>query len=68
MVAAKLTKQHSDELSPAAEPLGGVVGAVLLNGLFEFHAREQLQELREDARKLLHGLASLDCLNFANPI
>jgi len=43
MCAAELAEQHCNELPPAAEPLGGVVGAMLLNRLFEFHAREQLQ-------------------------
>lgn len=40
---AKLTEEHRNELSPAAEPLGGVVGAVLLDGLFKLQTREQLK-------------------------
>ena len=40
MGPAKLTEQHGDELSPAAEPFSGVIGAMLFNGLFEFQARE----------------------------
>ena len=66
--SAELAELHGDELSPACETLRGVVRTVFSHGLFELEAREWLQELREDARKLLHGLASLDCLNFANPI
>jgi hypothetical protein len=58
--SAELAEKHGDELPPAAEPLCGVIGSVLLDGLFEFQSWEQLQELRENARKSWHGRASLD--------
>jgi hypothetical protein len=38
---------------------------MFLHGLFEFDTWEQLQQLREDARKSLHGWASLDFVEFA---
>jgi len=40
MGAAELTEEHGDELAPACKTLGGVIGAMLLNRLFEFQARE----------------------------
>src|SRR5439155_8693634 len=45
------------------EPLGGVIGTMLFDRLLELKAGEELQQLREDARKSLHGRASLgDCV------
>jgi hypothetical protein len=56
---AELAEEHGDKLAPAREAFGGVVGAMLPHGLFEFEAREELQQLRENARKSRHGRASL---------
>src|SRR5207247_1292715 len=61
--AAELAEEHGDELTPAREPLGGVIGTMLFDRLLELKAGEELQQLREDARKSLHGRASLgDCV------
>src|SRR5207249_2974453 len=61
--AAELAEEHGDELTPAREPLGGVIGTMVFDRLLELKAGEELQQLREDARKSLHGRASLgDCV------
>ena len=59
MGTAELTEEHGDELGPACESFGSVIGALLFDSLLELNAREELQQLREDARKSLHGRTSL---------
>jgi len=56
---AKLTEEHGDKLTPAGKSFGSVVGTMLFHSLFEFQSGKQLKQLREDARKSLHGQSSL---------
>ena len=56
---AKLTEEHGDKLTPAGKSFGSVVGTVFFHGLLELKARNQLKQLGEDTRKILHGRASL---------
>jgi len=37
--AAELAEKHGDELSPACEAFGGVIGTVLQHGLLKFNSR-----------------------------
>src|SRR2546427_8536922 len=61
--AAELAEEHGDELTPARKPLGGVIGTMLFDCLLELKAGEEREQLSEDARKTLHGRASLgDCV------
>ena len=59
MSPAKLAEQHGNELAPARKSFGSLVGTMLFYGLFEFETGKQLKQLGEDARKSLHGRASL---------
>jgi len=59
MRATELAEKHGDKLAPAGKSFGSVVGTMLFHGLFEFQSGKQLKQLREDARKSMHGWASL---------
>jgi hypothetical protein len=59
MSATELAEEHGDKLAPAGESFGSVIGTMLFNGLFEFETGKELKQLRENARKSLHGRASL---------
>ena len=61
----ELTEEHRDELAPAGETLGCIVRTMFLGGLLELEAREELQQLREDATKSGNGWTSLEDRLFA---
>jgi len=42
VVAAELTGEHGDELSPTRETLDGIIGVMPPNRLLEFHSGEWL--------------------------
>jgi len=46
---AQLTKQHGHQLAPTGKTLGVAFGQVLANGGIEIVARNQFQNLRENA-------------------
>jgi hypothetical protein len=52
---SELAEEHGHELSPAGEPSGMALGAVLADQLLKFQARKQLEDLRENAAYSLHG-------------
>ena len=57
--AAELAEQHRDELRPAGEPLGGMLGAMLLDECGKLGPGEMLEQLIEQAGDLYDGLALL---------
>ena len=52
---AELTEQHGHELAPAGEAAGMALGPVLLDQGLKLGAREELEQLAEDAGESLHG-------------
>jgi hypothetical protein len=53
---AELAEEHGDKLAPARETFGGVVGAMLPHGLFEFEAEGKVEATCE---KMLENLCTV---------
>jgi hypothetical protein len=51
----QLAEQHRDELPPTAEPAGMTLGLIRADHRLEVNARNQLQNLRENATNSIHG-------------
>ena len=56
---AKLAEKHGHQLAPAGETLGVALGSVLMDGGIEVSARNQLQNLRENAGYCRQGCVLL---------
>jgi hypothetical protein len=53
--ASELAERHSHPLAPAGEAARMALGLVILNRALEFQARDQLQQLGENAAYSIHG-------------
>src|SRR5437667_5976952 len=57
--SSELAEQHRHELPPAHEASAVTFRLMRFDGLLKLESREQLQQLRENATKSLHGWSSL---------
>jgi hypothetical protein len=53
--APELAERQGHELAPTGEAPRVAFGLVILHGTLKFGAREQLQQLRENAAYSIHG-------------